>query len=165
MGTGGALPSTATAAPKPTRAPIQSGDTSLCNTVSTAEFGQAVGGTITSLFPSARKDPASNQQSVSCVYASQQQPTKGGLIFYLVVTDGPSWYATAKQSALQSNTNVTDQSGLGDAAFSSMPKGDPPRTVLAVLKGNLFFNVLVGGATATGLPAAKQIAQLILSRV
>ena len=51
------------------------------------------------------------------------------------------------------------------AAFSSMPKGDPPRTVLAVLKGNLFFNVLVGGATATGLPAAKQIAQLILSRV
>jgi hypothetical protein len=163
-GASGAVTVTATATLKPTRVPIQPGDTSLCDTVSTAEFGQAVGGTITNLIPSARKDPASNQQSVSCLYVSQQ-PGKGGLIFYLVVNDGPSWYATAKQSAMQSNTDVTDQSGLGDAAFSSMPKGDPPRTALAVLKGNLFFNVLVGGAPATGLPAAKQIAQLILSRV
>jgi hypothetical protein len=46
-----------------------------------------------------------------------------------------------------------------------MPKGSPPRTVLAVLKGNLFFNILVYGALDTGLPPAKQIAQLILSRV
>jgi hypothetical protein len=66
---------------------------------------------------------------------------------------------------MQSNTGVTDLSGLGDAAFYSMPKGSPPRTMLAVLKGNLFFNVLVPGTPDTGLPAAKQIAQLILSRV
>jgi hypothetical protein len=164
-GTGGATATaSATATPKPTRAPIQPGDTSLCNTVSKAEFGQAVGGTITTLIPSARKDPASSQESVTCLYVNQQQPGVGGAIFFLVVTNGPSWYATARQSATQSNSDVTDQSGLGDAAFSSMPKGDPPRTVLAVLRGNLFFNVLVPGAPTTGLPAAKQIAQLILSR-
>ncbi len=152
-GNGGAT-STSTATPRPTRAPIQPGDTSLCNTVSTAEFGQAIGGTVTTLLPSASKDPASNQQSVTCLYLNQQQ-----------LGDGPGWYATAKQSATQSDSGVTDQSGVGDAAFYAMPKGSPPRTVLAVLKGNLFFNVLVPGAPTTGLPAAKQIAQLILSRV
>jgi hypothetical protein len=164
MGTSGTA-ATATATPKPTHAPIQPGDTSLCNTVSTAEFGQAIGGTITTLVPSAKKDPASNQESVACLYLNQQQPGVGGAIFYLVVTDGPAWYATAKQSATQSNTGVTDLSGLGDAAFSSMPTGSPPRTVLAVLEGNLFFNILVYGAPDIGLPPAKRIAQLILSRV
>ncbi len=161
----GGTPSTSTATPKLTRAPIQAGDTSLCNTVSTAEFGQAVGGTVTTLLPSARKDPASNQESVTCLYLNQQQPGVGGAIFYLVVNDGPAYYATAKQSAMQSDTGVTDQSGVGDSAFYAMPKGNPPRTVLAVLKGNLFFTVLVPGAPTTGLPAARQIAQLIVSRV
>jgi hypothetical protein len=167
IGGGGTSAPTTTAAatPTPTHAPLQAGDTSLCNTVSLAEFGQAVGGTVTTLIPGAKRDPASQQESVSCLYLSQQQPGVGGAIFYFVVNDGAAYYATARQNAAQSATSVTDQSGVGDEAFWDVPNGNPPRVVLAVLKGNLFFTVLVAGAPSTGLPATTRIGQLIVSRL
>jgi len=156
----------------PARKPPVTLSTALCQIVSQNEASQAANGPVTRLLDVQDQDEELGLDRVTCTFAdfsdAQRPVARAILIFVISNTDPMGTFTKSKQSAAaEAVAPLQDISGLGDAAFGGRIKGSGGQifTAVGVLRGNLLFTVTLSRDQTGALDAAKQLAQLILSRV
>ena len=145
---------------------VTPGDTSLCDIISLSEFNQAVGGGVTKLNKSSVASSGGVQ--VNCAYLPSGVSGGSGGIIFAVTSNGPTFYAHAKQDEQGSLNSMNDLSGVGDAAFWGTDVGSDDILNLDMLKDNVVVGITMDGSAADGsayLPAAEQMAREIAAKL